>query len=105
MRACATTLQPEMSPQEHAFLLHLLQSHGKTGRHLEIGTAAGGTLCAMLNAFAPAHRPPFSVVDPMRYFPDQLGTVRRNLMAHGLDPDGVDFRVGTSEELFPSASV
>jgi hypothetical protein len=104
MRRCATTLEAEMTPDEHAFLLNLLQTHAFSGRHLEIGTAAGGTLCAMLGAFGQSARPPFSVVDPMRYFPEQLDVVRRNLREHGFDPDGVDFRVGTSDELFPQAS-
>jgi hypothetical protein len=105
MRRCATTLEAEMSPEEHAFLLQTLRTLRRSGRHLEIGTAAGGTLCAMLGAFPSDQRPPFAVVDPMQYFPDQLGTVRRNLTAHGFDADRVDFRVGTSADLFPIAAL
>ncbi|OYW22698.1 MAG: hypothetical protein B7Z55_04335, partial [Planctomycetales bacterium 12-60-4] len=79
MRACATTLAAEMTPAEHELLLATLRGLGGHGLHLEIGTAAGGTLCAMLGAFSDASRPPFVVVDPMRYFPQQLDLVRKNL--------------------------
>lgn len=104
MRRCAITLEAEMSAAEHALLLRTLHELGRTGRHLEIGTAAGGTLCAMLAAFSPDARPPFSVVDPMRYFPGQLEAVQRNLLRHGIDPQIVDFRIGTSAECFSLAA-
>jgi predicted O-methyltransferase YrrM len=104
MRRCATTLEAEMTGDEHRLLLETLRSLGRRGRHLEIGTAAGGTLCAMLGAFADGQPPPFVVVDPMQYFPDQLATVQRNLSDHGLDPSAVDFRLGTSAELLPAAT-
>ena len=35
-------LEPEMTPKEIAALLDLLHSASLKGRHLEIGTAAGG---------------------------------------------------------------
>jgi len=96
MRPCASTLEAEMTPEEHGFLLRLLEAERLPGPHLEIGTAAGGTLAAMMRCFDDADRPPFVVVDRMTYFPDQLETVRRNLEEHGLRADEVDFRVGTS---------
>jgi len=96
MRPCASTLEAEMTPEEHAFLLRLLEAERLPGPHLEIGTAAGGTLAAMMRCFGDADRPPFVVVDRMTYFPDQLETVRRNLQEHGLRADDVDFRVATS---------
>jgi hypothetical protein len=104
MRRCATTLEAEMSAAEHAFLRQILCGLALKGRHLEIGTAAGGTLCAMMGFFPAESRPPFSVVDPMRYFPNQWDTVRQNLRLHGIDPELVDFRIGTSAELFPRAA-
>jgi len=96
MRPCATTLEAEMTPDEHAFLLRLLGAERLPGPHLEIGTAAGGTLAAMMRCFDDDGRPPFVVVDRMTYFPNQLDIVRRNLQEHGLRPDEVDFRIATS---------
>jgi predicted O-methyltransferase YrrM len=103
MPRCATTLEAEMTPAEHALLLETLRESGRTGRHLEIGTAAGGTLCAMLGAFDQASRPPFAVVDPMKYFPQQLDAVRKNLRDHGFDPGTIDFRVAISQVAFLDA--
>ena len=68
-----------------------------------MGTAAGGTLCAMLAAFPETQRPRFVVVDNLRYFPGQLETVRQNLRQHQLDPATVDFRECSSAEAFPRA--
>lgn len=102
MRRCATTLESELSPAELCYLLSLVRDSGFAGRHLEIGTAAGGTLRAMLACFDGA-TPPFVVVDPMTYFPDQLTIVRRSLRDHGLSPSAVEFRVATSVEAFPQA--
>ena len=104
MPRCATTLEAEMTAAEHELLLKTLTQQPKSGRHLEVGTAAGGTLCAMLGAFSASERPPFVVVDPMRYFPDQLNLVRKNLTDHGLNPEEVDFRVGTSRDAFSAAA-
>lgn len=73
------------------------------GRHLEIGTAAGGTLCAIMNWYSDSDRPAFTVVDTMSYFPNQLDIVKANLTEHGLDPQNVDFRVTGSDAAFESA--
>lgn len=104
MRRCATTLEAEMTAAEHNLLCQTLRELGRTGRHLEIGTAAGGTLCTMLQTFPEQQRPPFVVVDPMQYFPNQLELVRKNLADHGLDPQAVEFRVGTSASVLPEAA-
>jgi predicted O-methyltransferase YrrM len=103
MPRCATTLEAEMTPAEHALLLRMLHDAPGAGKALEIGTAAGGTLCAMLGSFPAHERPPFVVVDPMGYFPRQLDLVQQNLRDHGIDPAGVDFRVATSAVAFPPA--
>lgn len=103
VRSTAHTLAPEMAPEELACLTELLRRHQFAGRHLEIGTAAGGTLCEMLRCFPADRTPPFVVVDTMRYFPDQLEIVRGNLRDHGLDPAAVDFRVATSDAAFRQA--
>ena len=104
MRQCATSVAAEMSPAEHQLLIPSLVTLAGRRRHLEIGTAAGGTLCAMLQAFPTERRPDFVVVDPMRYFPNQQQTINRNLTDHQLDPSRVDFRAMTSKEAFPIAS-
>src|SRR6202521_5341210 len=96
MRASATTLEPEISNNELARLVALLRAERFRGAHLEIGTAAGGTLRELMRVYPDETRPRFVVVDPMTYFPDQLAKVRRNLKDAGLDPDRVDFRVTKS---------
>lgn len=104
MRACATTLAAEMTSAEHQLLVQTLVSLSGQRLHLEIGTAAGGTLCAMLAAFPADRRPSFVVVDPLKYFPNQLETIHRNLEDHRLDPTKVDFRAATSKKAFPAAA-
>lgn len=99
-RPSATTLQPEMSAEELSALQQWLTSSDLRGRHLEVGTAAGGTLCFMLDCYAPERRPSFSVVDTMAYFPNQFDIVRDNLRQHGIAPEAVDFRVSRSSEAF-----
>lgn len=94
-----------MAPAELACLTTLLRRCQFPGRHLEIGTAAGGTLCEMLQCFPVDQIPPFVVVDTMRYFPNQLEIVRGNLRDHGLDPAEVDFRIATSDIAFQQAAM
>lgn len=103
MRASATTLEAEMTPEETQALDTLLQSSSLTGTHLEIGTAAGGTLKRMVALYPKETRPRFVVVDTMKYFPDQMGIVARNLHSVGVDPSEVDFRVGDSWSEFRKA--
>ena len=103
MRACATTLAPEMTPTERNALRDALAVHELNKTHLEIGTAAGGTLCDILVHYRDnLHRdpPPFIVIDPMSYFPDQHATVRTNLERNGLDPSHPQFIQSTSAQAF-----
>ena len=81
----------------------LLGAADLKGPHVEIGTAAGKTLKAMMQRYHEESRPPFVVVDPFTYFPGQLDHVRENLRNAGLDPETVDFRVGTSWALVRDA--
>lgn len=104
LRPSATSLQPEMSDEELSALRQWLTSSDLRGRHLEVGTAAGGTLCFMLGCYAPERRPAFSVVDTMAYFPNQFDIVRDNLARHGLPAEAVDFRVARSGEAFERAA-
>lgn len=103
MRASATTLAAEVSERELAVLKALLKRRRLAGPHLEIGTAAGGTLKELMHCYPDAARPRFVVVDPMRYFSDQFEIVRKNLAGAGIDPDQVDFRVGLSWPEFQRA--
>lgn len=105
MRECATTLIPEMRASELQLLINSLQSLAGRRRHLEIGTAAGGTLCVMMGAFSNSQRPQFVVVDPMKYFPNQFEAIQKNLREHQLDPSQVDFRTASSARSFPEAAI
>lgn len=102
-RPSASTLEPEMTDEELSGLNAWLKMANLKGAHLEIGTAAGGTLCFLMNQYAPTHRPKFTVVDTMSYFADQMATVKRNLANHGLDAAQVDFRVMSSDDAFARA--
>ena len=104
MRKCSETLEPEMTPAEQAFLQQLIRDHNFTGSHLEVGTAAGGSLCNMMSCFDDASRPKFVVVDRMSYFPRQREIVAENLTRHNLPVDTVDFRTTTSSNGFKDAS-
>jgi len=92
-----------MTLPEQAFLHNLVHAENLPGAHLEVGTAAGGTLCRMMKSFGDESRPKFVVVDRMTYFPDQQQAVVRNLKQHGLSPRQVDFRTTTSSEAFRQA--
>ena len=102
-RQVASTLAYELSASELDCIRRHLSKPGFDGPCLEVGTAAGGTLCQMMACFTDANRPRFIVVDNLRYFQDQLESVRRNLRQHQLDPAVVDFRECTSAEAFPQA--
>jgi hypothetical protein len=100
----AVSLQwEEMRGERVEAITALLRAADLKGPHLEIGTAAGKTLKAMMLTYREKSRPPFVVVDPFTYFPGQLDHVRDNLREAGLDPSTVDFRVGTSWALVTEA--
>ena len=99
-RSSATTLKPEMTDEELSGLKGWIQEANLEGMHLEIGTAAGGTLCFMMNCYDVRERPRFAVVDTMSYFPDQFDIVKRNLVDNSLDPESIDYRIMTSNEAF-----
>ncbi|HMO65843.1 MAG TPA: CoA-binding protein [Verrucomicrobiota bacterium] len=98
-RPCAETLASELSAAELERLTGVirgLRAEGVTGEHIEIGTAAGGTLVQMLRACTDAP-PPFRVVDPMNYFAGQHAAVQENLRRHGLAAAPVRFMVMRSD--------
>jgi len=94
-RTSASTLSSELTPAELTHLCSLLREKNFSGKHLEIGTAAGGTLCEMIKAAENASI--FVTIDPMTYFLDQTATVKRNLTNHGISLDRVEIREMKSE--------
>ncbi|MDB4458972.1 class I SAM-dependent methyltransferase [bacterium] len=102
-RPSATTLDPEMTDEELSAMKGWMLDTNLKGTHLEIGTAAGGTLCFLMNSYPEANRPQFRVVDTMAYFDKQFEIVKRNLRNHELDPTSIDFRITTSEDAFSQA--
>lgn len=103
-RSTITTLNPEMTGEELSGLKDWIQGNELRGKHLEIGTAAGGTLCFLMQLYPPpSTRPKFVVVDTMLYFANQLEVVKQNLANHNLSADAVDFRVMPSAEALGNA--
>ncbi len=98
MRSCSETLESEMSEKELDLLLKVIVEHRGRNPHLEIGTAAGGTLWKMMSCFEGNNVPNFVVVDPMKYFPNQYEVVRHNLSLHEVDVERVDFRRTSSTD-------
>jgi len=103
MRESAHTLASELSEAELSHLCGLIRQGKLTGKHLEIGTAAGGTLVEMMKCFNESLRPQFVVIDPMTYFPDQIQTIHSNLKKYGLNPNQIDIRVQKSIDAFHMA--
>jgi len=101
-RSSEITLESECTATERAAMTAVLQDAGYTGAHLEIGTAAGGTLKELMGTYPdPATRPPFFVIDPLTYFADQLSKVKTNLSSAGIDPDSVTFWIATTQSELP----
>lgn len=104
MRQSAITLQSECSQQERDVLIGILRDNNLSEQHLEIGTAAGGTLKEMMGVYADREtKPKFVVIDPLTYFPNQREKIELNLRNSGLDPSQVDFCVGTSKDFLEAA--
>ena len=101
MRQSATTGDSELDPISLQAILDLFERERFRGAHLEIGTAAGGTLKSMLQWYSnKGDVPDFHVVDPMTYFPNQLNIVKKNIEKADLSLEGVSFHVGTSKERY-----
>ncbi len=98
MRPSALTLAPEVSEEELKALKESIFSVPLRGKHLEIGTAAGGTLRELMTGYDEP-RPPFVVVDTFEYFPNQRAAVEKNLRDAGIDPADIDIREGRSWDL------
>ena len=103
MRQSAVSMQSELQPAELEALRGLLAASQLRGAHLEVGTAAGGTLKELLLCYQPP-RPRFVVVDSFRYFPRQKEIVADNLRSAGIDPADVDMRATDSESALAAAT-
>ena len=102
MRQSAIDKSSELAAPELAALKSFLQSAGLTGAHLEIGTAAGGTLKEMMLAYE-SPRPRFIAVDTFRYFPDQRSIVEDNLRSAGIHLADVELRASSSDAALHAA--
>jgi predicted O-methyltransferase YrrM len=102
MRQSALDMSSELAADELAALKSFLASANLGGAHLEIGTAAGGTLKELMLCYVPP-RPRFIVVDSFRYFPDQKAVVQANLRSAGIDLSEVELRASKSEEALRGA--
>ena len=100
MRNCAITMESEIPDNEMNALLNQLACLDLQGKHLEIGTAAGGTLCKLCS-FYKEHKneiPQFWVVDPMKYFNDQLIVIKKNLQKNNIEAKKIRFLICKSRQ-------
>src|SRR6056297_2502919 len=75
-RQSSIDLSSECTESERGLIRRVLSEANLSGRHLEIGTAAGGTLKEMIGVYADRETcPQFVVIDPFTYFDDQLKKV------------------------------
>ena len=105
MRECAQTRESELSQQALDALVTELKNRKFSGNHLEIGTAAGGTLKTILGMYSDLHQKigQFFVVDPMTYFPDQYQIVVENIKSNPkIQLEKVEFIQMKSDEAFRS---
>ena len=101
MRNCASTLESEITRLEMNSILNVLLKKKFVGTHLEIGTAAGGTLCQIISCYQKmGYIPPFMVIDPMKYFPFQFEKICKNLEDYSINPSSVEFIKCTSREAY-----
>ena len=104
MRACALTGESEIRSEALEMLIETLNAESAGASFMEIGTAAGGTLCRLLNDWKLARYSQAAdkswVVDPMNYFPDQRQIVETNIKDRGIDPGIVTFFQMTSAEAY-----
>jgi len=104
MRRCALTGSSELTGNVQSLLISYLNDRKFSGTHLEIGTAAGGTLKKLMLSYESHQRPKFVVIDPMTYFPNQFNIVKNNLLEAGIDPREVMFYVTKSAKAFKEIS-
>ena len=98
-RSSAVTLESECAPEQQLLLRRILSENRFTDRHMEIGTAAGGTLKQLIGVYSDRdYCPEFIVIDKFTYYEGQYEIVCRNLRGAGIDPSTVTFWKGTTED-------
>ncbi len=101
----ASTLESSCAPEELLLLQRILSENRFSGRHMEIGTAVGGTLKELIEVYSDRDCcPEFVVIDKFTYYEEQLENVCRNLRGKGIDPSTVTFWKGTSEDFYDRES-
>ena len=99
VRRSAITLESECHIEERCLLLRIISENTFTDRHMEIGTAAGGTLKELIGAYAGRdYCPEFIVIDKLTYYAQQYSKICQNLKLAGIDPSSVAFWKGTTED-------
>ena len=102
LRQSSITLESECSEAERAALRDILLNSNFSATHMEIGTAAGGTLKELIGCYPSGKAPQFVVIDPLSYFPDQLSKIKENLTSAEIDLKLVDFWIGTTKDFINS---
>ena len=103
MKQSGIDLSSECDPIEIEALKQAINVAPSDGCALELGTAAGGTLKELINfSNSVGKRYNFHVIDPMTYYRDQLQKVKDNLKSAGINPEDVEFFIGTSEGFMKS---
>ena len=104
MRQSGIDLSSECDPIEIEALKQAIKDAPSGGCALELGTAAGGTLKELINfSKSVGKRYKFHVIDPMTYYRDQLQKVKDNLKSSGINPEEVEFFIGTSDGFMKSS--
>ena len=107
MRKCAITMESEIPENEIKVLLSQLSALAFGGRHLEVGTAAGGTLREICTLYRSINEqiPEFWVVDPLKYFPNQFSVIEKNLSNKNIDIGNIRFLKSKSSDALQIASL
>ena len=106
-RESAITLNSEMTVAEVSSIRNAIKDSKLTGLHIEIGTAAGGTLCEILKCYQnelKVEPPPFIIIDPLTYFDDQYEKICLNLKNNGLSQNNITFEKNKSSVAFGNLS-
>lgn len=102
-RPSMTSLASELTSGELEGLLNSLRELPDLKRILEVGTAAGGTLCEIIRVIDEELGRPqieFCVVDTFQYFQNHEAVWRDNLTGRGTDPDRVTVWKGESSRIY-----
>ncbi len=108
VRKCSYTLESEMTGEEVNEILRCIGKYKPNGLHIEIGTAAGGTICSILKYYKFVlnfNQPKFIVVDPLSYFENQYEVICQNFKNNQLTLENVFFEKKTSNQAFRSLKI